>query len=169
MYAIHIALDGCPQMIDLLRGERMVAHDVADAPFLLAVMARRRTFFSRVSFDCTFHAVTDRLAKFRGGSFDRSGANLELHEAWKRHRAVELSNTDRIQAATGTRTHQPSSLEPNLVPTASCKMIMCHLPAIRFSNAPSSLLRRGPGIYAQPLMNVRAFWHLGIKEIFLGG
>ena len=46
----------------------------------------------RGSFDCTFHAVTDRLAsrrsqgeaKFRGGSFDRSGAGLELHEEWKK-------------------------------------------------------------------------------------
>ena len=54
---------------------------------------------------------------FDGGSFDRSGAGLELHEEWKRHRGVELSNTDRIRAARETRTHQPRSLEPNLVTT----------------------------------------------------
>ena len=57
-------------------------------------------------------------AMFRGGSFDRSGASLELHEERKRHREVELSNTDRIRAACGTRTHRPSSLEPNLIPTS---------------------------------------------------
>ena len=54
---------------------------------------------------------------FRGGSFDRPGAGLELHEKWKRRREVELSNTDQILAASGTRTHQPSILESNLVPT----------------------------------------------------
>ena len=61
----------------------------------------------RGSFDGTFHVVTDCLASrrsqgeamFRGGSFDRSGAGLELHEEWKKHREVELSNTDRIRAA----------------------------------------------------------------------
>ena len=54
---------------------------------------------------------------FRGGSFDRSGAGLELHEEWKRRSEVELSNTDQIRAVSGIRTHRPSILESNLVPT----------------------------------------------------
>ena len=49
---------------------------------------------------------------FRGGSFDRSGEGLELHEEWKKRREVEPSNTDLIRAASGIRTHQLS-----LVPT----------------------------------------------------
>ena len=69
-------------MVAMSRVERMVAHDITGAPFLFAVMVRRRTFFLRGSFDCTFHVVAERLATrrsrgeamFRGGSFDRSGA-----------------------------------------------------------------------------------------------
>ena len=56
-------------------------------------------------------------AMFRGGSFDRSGAGLELHTEWKRRREVELSNADHIRAVSGIRTHQPSILESNLVTT----------------------------------------------------
>ena len=69
----------------------MVAHDIADASFLLAVMVLRMTF--------------------RGGSFDRSGVGLELYAEWKRRRGVGLSSTGRTRAASGTRTHQPSILE----------------------------------------------------------
>ena len=102
-----MVLDGRARMVAMSRRERRVAHDITDAPFLFAVMVRRRTFFLRGSFDCTFHVVAERLAirrsrgeaLFRGGSFHRSGAGLELHEEWKRHRGVELSNTDRIRAA----------------------------------------------------------------------
>ena len=34
----------------------------------------------------------------RGGSFDRSGAGLELYVVWRKRREVGLSNTDLIQA-----------------------------------------------------------------------
>ena len=53
----------------------------------------------------------------RGGSFDRSGAGLELHDEWKRYRGVGLSCTGRIRAASGTRTRRPSIPESNQVST----------------------------------------------------
>ena len=56
-------------------------------------------------------------AMFRGGSFDRSGAGLELHAEWKRRNEVEFFNADQIRAVSGISTHQPSILESNLVPT----------------------------------------------------
>ena len=37
-------------------------------------------------------------AMSRGGSFDRSGAGLELYVRWRKRREVGLSNTDLIQA-----------------------------------------------------------------------
>ena len=45
MYAFHIVLDGRARMVAMSRRERMVAHDITDAPFVFAVMVRRRTFF----------------------------------------------------------------------------------------------------------------------------
>ena len=45
MYAFHTVLDGCARMVAMSRRERMVAHCFTDAPILLAVMIRRRTFF----------------------------------------------------------------------------------------------------------------------------
>ena len=45
MYAFHVVLDGCARMVAMSRRERMVAHDITDAPFLLAEMVRRRKFF----------------------------------------------------------------------------------------------------------------------------
>ena len=70
----------------------MVAHDIADAPFLLAVKGTVQDVLLRGSFDCTSHVVTNFLASrrsrgeamFRGGSFGRSGASLELHVEWKK-------------------------------------------------------------------------------------
>ena len=97
-YAFHIVLDG---------RARMVAHEITDAPFLFAVMVRRRTFLEKESFDCTFHVVAERLANrriqggamSRGGSFDQSGAGLELYVEWRRRRELVLSNTDLNQEA----------------------------------------------------------------------
>ena len=88
-------------------------------------MVRRKIVLSREFVDRVLRDVTDLLASrrsrgeamFRGGSFDRSGAGLELHEECKSRREVELSNTDQIRAASGIRTHQPSILKSNLVPT----------------------------------------------------
>ena len=37
------------RVVAMSRRERMVAHDIADAPCLLAVMVRRRTFFQENS------------------------------------------------------------------------------------------------------------------------
>ena len=53
----------------------------------------------------------------RGGSFDQSGAGLELYAEWKKRREDELSSTGQIRAASGTCTRRPSILESNLVPT----------------------------------------------------
>ena len=41
----RMVLVGRVRMVAFSRRERMVAHYIADAPFLLAVMVRRRTFF----------------------------------------------------------------------------------------------------------------------------
>ena len=102
-----------------VRRERMVAHDIADASFLLAVMARRRTFFQENSSerDVIERCANRRIrggAMFRGGSFDRSGAGLELYVGWRKRREVGLSSSARTRAASGTRTRRPSCLESNL-------------------------------------------------------
>ena len=52
---------------------------------------------------------------FRGGSFDRSGAGLELYVGWRRRREVELSNTDRIRVAQGRNPHT-SAQQPGTEP-----------------------------------------------------
>ena len=45
MYAFHTVPDGRVRMVAMSRRERMVAHDIADAPFLLGVMEPRKTVF----------------------------------------------------------------------------------------------------------------------------
>ena len=80
---------------------------------------------SRESVDRVFHDVIERCASRRsrdeamprGGSFDQSGASLEVYAEWKKRREDELSSTGQIPAASGTRTRRPSILESNLVTT----------------------------------------------------
>ena len=88
-------------------------------------MVRRRTFFRENSSIVSFRDVIERCANrgigggamSRGGSFDRSGAGLELYVGWRKRREVGLSSTGRTRAASGTRTRRPSILESNLAPT----------------------------------------------------
>ena len=163
-------------MVAASRRKRMVAHNMADTPSLLAVMVRGRSFFQedplivlltmglhvlpsdnvevkprfvvtalisgaqavlsstdriRAAQDVLSREFVDRVlrdvierctnrrirgeAMSRGGSFDRSGAYLELYVGWRKHREVGLASTGRTRAASGTRTRRPSILEPNLV------------------------------------------------------
>ena len=80
----------------------MVAHEITDASFLLPVMTCRRTFFEENSsvmllIECCANRRIRGEAMSRGGSFDRSGASLELYVGWRKRREVVLSNTDLIQ------------------------------------------------------------------------
>ena len=80
---------------------------------------------SREFVDHVFHDVIERCANRRNrgeamshdGSFDRSDVGLEFCVGWRKLHGVELSNTGRTRAASGTRTRRPSNLESNLVPT----------------------------------------------------
>ena len=111
-------------MVAMSRRERMVAHDIADAPFLLAVVVRCRTFFQENFVDRVFRDVIERCANqrsrgeamSRGGSFDRLGAGLEFHVGWRKRREVGLSSTGRARAASGTRTRRPQhpGIEPGI-------------------------------------------------------
>ena len=51
---------------------------------------------------------------FRGGSFDRSGAGLELHEEWKGRREVELSKF--CSDSGGFRNPRTSAQHPGIEP-----------------------------------------------------
>ena len=46
----------------------------------------------------------------RGGSFDQSGAGLELYVGWRKRNEVGLSNTDLIQEVHGTHKRQSAQL-----------------------------------------------------------
>ena len=69
---------------------------------------------------CTFHVVTELLASrrsrgeamFRGGSFDRSGAGLELHEEYSNFPI--LIGFGRLKEPAHI---SPAILESNMVPT----------------------------------------------------
>ena len=82
----------------------MVAHDITDAPFLLAGMVRQEVLL-RGSFDHVSHVGAVRHAtqqsrggaKLRDGNSGRSRASPKLHEDWRKHHEAELSSADRIQ------------------------------------------------------------------------
>ena len=90
-------------MVAISRRKRMVAHNVADVPFVSAVMARRRTIQedpSIVFLTGAVHRATRQSrggAMFRGGSFDRSGGCQEFHGEWRMRREADLSSADPIQ------------------------------------------------------------------------
>ena len=149
-------------MVAMSRRERMVAHDIVDAPFLLTVMVRRRTFLSRAFVDRVLRDVIERCANrrirgeamSRGGSFDRSIAGLELCVGWRKRREVGLSSAGRTRAASGTRRRRPSILESNLVPTvvlgqggvgkaqsAKASSMVLTSPATRSTRSPSITAR----------------------------
>ena len=78
----------------------MVAHNVADAPSLLAVMIRRREdpLIMFLTLGAVRHATRQcQGAMLRGGSFDRSAASPRLHEEWRKHHEAELSSADQTQ------------------------------------------------------------------------
>ena len=112
------------RMVGMPRRKRMVAHEIADAPFLLrsgtAQDVLSREFVDRVFHDLIEHCANRRIrgeAMSRGGSFHQADHGLEPCMGWRKRREVELSGTGRTRAAPGTRTRRPSNFEPIRVPT----------------------------------------------------
>ena len=113
-------------MVGMPRRKRMVAHEIADAPFLLRSSGTAQDVLSREFVDRVFHDLIEHCANrrnqgqamSRGGNFHQESEGLELCVGWRKRREVELSGTGRTRAAPETRTRRPSNSESIWVPTA---------------------------------------------------
>ena len=86
---------GRARMVATSRRKPMVAHNITDAPSLLADVVRRRPFFQE---DPLIMFLTLGLYVMSPDKVEVEPCFPRLHEEWRKHHEPVLSSADQIQA-----------------------------------------------------------------------